>query len=136
MVITFQNRIQSCSKQILILPTLLQEDQLEDHQHEDGGHSHGCSATSVADPHYHSYFENYFRDLMRLVSDDGNQNNRYVKEDFSNRTVYTENETVKVRTNCDVNSASSNIGGVKSGAKSGGETRPRNMNVIFIIRIY
>ena len=90
----------------------------------------------MADPHYHSYFENYFRDLVRLVPDDGNQDNKWVKDDFSNRTVYTENETVKVRTNCGVKSASSNIGGVKSGAKSGGETRPRNMNVIFIIRIY
>ena len=91
----------------------------------------------MADPHFHSYYDNDMAALIRMASDDGNKDNRYVKEDHCNdRTVYTEDETVKVRTDCDVNSASSNIGGVKSGAKSGGETRPRNMNVIFIIRIY
>ena len=32
-----------------------QTSQLQDHQHSDPGHSHGCSATSTASDHHHTY---------------------------------------------------------------------------------
>ena len=32
-----------------------EQSQLQDHSHKDSGHSHGCSATSNADDHTHTY---------------------------------------------------------------------------------
>ena len=59
-----------------------------------------------------------------------------MKGDASHRKVATTSATVTVHSSCDLGSHTSNIGGVKKEAKSGVETRPKNMNVIYIIRVY
>ena len=43
---------------------------------------------------------------------------------------------VSVDTDCDTVSTSSNMGGVTSSYSSGSETRPANMKVVYIIRIF
>ena len=43
---------------------------------------------------------------------------------------------VSVSTSCSLGSSTSGMGGVSSGANSGVETRPINMKVMYVIRVY
>ena len=103
----------------------LENDQIEDHDH-------GCSAKSWSDPHQHklrAFDEGYY---MCFCKDDYDSKSRDLTKNVDNwdeYNHYTTSDTVNVHTTCD-------IGGVTNGAKSGSETRPKNMNVIYIIRIY
>ena len=111
-----------------------EEGQLQDHQHVDSGHSHSCTASSTAEPHYHESWKG-------PTSSSSNTNaGTYHSSTNENIGDYisTLPTTVLVNTTCDLGSeVSSNIGGVDStGANSGEETRPANMRVIYIIRVY
>ena len=105
----------------------MEDGQLEDHTHEDPGHSHGCSATSISDPHNHKI---HLRDDR--VYSCGSQCAAANGESNSD----SEDTTVKVTTTCSLTSETSGLGGVSSSANSGSETRPINMKVLYIIRIY
>ena len=111
----------------------LEDYQLEDHQHKDGGHSHSCSATSTADRHRHDKWQQeYMYGCGHSVNDDmclGADDLDWVDDWISY-------EYVTVHTTCSTTTHVSNIGHVDVGANSGEETRPKNMNVIFIIRIF
>ena len=93
-----------------------EEDQIRDHEHS-------CSAT--ADNHDHSYYAARQSDSSGQVCGvDGNC-------DDADTLVYTESrrtESARVSVSCSVN-------GVSSG-RVGSETRPINMKVIYIIRVY
>merc|ERR1719300_644549 len=106
---------------------MTQESSIQDHEHQDDQHSHGCSANSVADPHTHQYW--HPRD----------SNDRFQYGSLTARDTVindqTGSETVTVHTTCEVNSQSSNIGGV-TGANADEETRPANMRVLYIIRVF
>ena len=110
----------------------MEEDQVQEHSHEDPGHNHGCSATSTADPHSHKY-----RDLYDWCGHDaqgsgaGSGSCGYFYE-----YPTTTPTTVKVHTSCTTTTKTSSIGGVSSPAKSGGETRPKNMKVMYIMRCW
>merc|ERR1719300_1789975 len=106
---------------------MTQESSIQDHEHQDDQHNHGCTANSVADPHSHKLY------VLRDISDHANH--------FSDGPLgwqldqETDSATVNVTTTCEVNSQSSNIGGV-TGANADEETRPANMRVLYIIRVF
>ena len=117
----------------------MEESQLQDHEHEDSGHSHSCSASSTSSQHRHSFKKG------NDVSDGGCDGcNTYWVADASSdhskggdHTEYTSYTTVSVSTSCSLGSRSANIGGVdSSGANAGSETRPANMKVHYIIRVF
>merc|ERR1711934_259632 len=39
----------------------MEDDQVQDHEHEDPGHQHDCSASSTASPHDHSYTDHFLQ---------------------------------------------------------------------------
>ena len=110
----------------------LEDDQLEDHLHKDGGHSHNCSATSKSTPHNHRY-----RETNREIKVSGGAIYRVQSASDDNWYQNSVSSTeVTVHTTCSLGPTETNMEGVDDQSKSGEETRPRNMNVIFIIRIY
>ena len=117
-----------------------QSSQLQDHQHDDLGHSHGCSASSTSGSHYHIH-------RRGLPTEQGGCNDgphgctsHYsVTDSYLEQwsDVLTDSVTVSVSTTCTLDTEGSNLGGVDSNtAESGQETRPANMKVIYIIRVY
>ena len=107
----------------------MEDSQLENHTHEDSGHSHTCSASSHSYPHHHTY--KYEQSKIYAAGDTWKVINMNPYTD-----AYTENTTVKVTTTCSMTSEISGIGGVSSSANSGTETRPFNMKVLYVIRVY
>merc|ERR1712226_72266 len=102
----------------------VEEDQIKNHEHEDPGHSHGCSASSTAQPHDHSS-RNYIWNAHS-----GNYHSTYAlpaydRHDATDYHWTTSSATVSVSTTCSTSSHTSGLGGVASSAKE--ETRPRNM---------
>ena len=111
----------------------LEDYQLGDHEHEDEGHSHSCTATSTADAHSHDMW----MDETNWGCGHSDHGEYCTGADESKcYSGYASWENVKVHTTCSTTTHVSNIGKVDDGANSGGETRPKNMNVIFIIRIF
>ena len=110
----------------------LEDDQLQEHQHIDNGHQHGCTASSNSQPHSHSQL--FAKEFLRSVRSDfyGTQVN------YGSTSRATSSVTVTVTTSCNVMTQTASIGGVNSatGARSGTETRPKNMNVIYIMRVW
>jgi len=116
-----------------------QSSQLQDHQHDDPGHSHGCSASSTSGSHHHTY-------RTGKVAHEGGSGENYVSDanvdnnlDDASKyiTADTGSVSVSVSTTCTLDTEGSNLGGVDSNtAESGQETRPANMKVIYIMRVY
>ena len=107
----------------------MEDGQLEDHTHEDPGHSHDCSATSTADPHKHR-----IRLIEERIYASGHE---YVSDHRSDANNFdTDETTVNVTTTCSLTPETSGLGGVGSEANSGSETRPINMKVLYVIRVY
>jgi len=110
----------------------MESDQIEDHEHIDGEHYHSCSATSSAKPHSHQYEDyGYYLDE---VDCGGNCYSRYSHN--LREADDMESVEVQVDTDCSTTGTGSNMGGVTSSSKSGTETRPANMKVVYIIRIF
>ena len=107
----------------------MEDSQLEDHEHEDGGHSHSCSASSTAAPHSHHF------DTNRVWSDQAFDCVGNCRANLDRADGSTKSATVSVTTTCSLSSHDSNMGGVSSGANAGSETRPANMKVQYIIRV-
>ena len=125
----------------------IEDSQIQDHAHEDHGHEHDCSASSTAESHNHGYKAAYSRNIhdntgnteggftmchyVGGLGDCGDHAGLYYdKESQSDPAVES------VSTSCTLESSSSGIGGVSIGANSGSETRPINMKVLYIIRVY
>ena len=106
----------------------MEDGQLEDHNHEDSGHSHACSASSVADPHKHNIKLNNGRLYTCGSNCEATQGGV--------GSADTNDIRVEVTTTCSLTSVTSGLGGVSSSANSGSETRPINMKVIYVIRVY
>merc|ERR1712098_548908 len=83
----------------------VEESMLEDHEHTDGGHSHSCQASSVAEPHSHTYnaWPNKYH-----YTDSGTPETA----DDQIETETTSETVVKVSTTCSLSSQNSNIGKV------------------------
>merc|ERR1719342_1643682 len=109
----------------------LEESQIMEHGHVDSGHSHSCSATSTAAPHHHTWTIK----KVEQAYDPGHGRSGYYGTPYD--SYYTSDTTVSIATSCDVDSQSSNIGGVDTkNSNAGDENRPANMKVVYIIRIY
>ena len=94
-------------------------------------------STSHASPHHHKFVgtAGYGPDV-----DCGGNCARHIgwrdyETDPTTIGISTTTET-STTTTCSLSSHDSNIGGVATGANTGGETRPSNMKVIYIIRVY
>merc|ERR1711862_52315 len=98
----------------------VEDSQLEDHTHEDPGHSHGCNATSVADPHHHN---TGLKTRVHKYAAGDDEEAASTQGDMVN----TQDTLVKVTTTCNTNPETSGLGGVSG--NSGSETRPINMKV-------
>ena len=125
----------------------VEESQIEDHVHDDFGHQHDCTASSTANSHYHGYEAAYAHNLgdntadteggitsCAYVSGLGDCGKRMGLRYDKHRDADSANTTVS--TNCSLVSSSSGMGGVSSAANSGTETRPINMKVLYIIRVF
>ena len=94
-----------------------EDDQMQDHEHTDAGHSHSSS------PHSHSYLDSF-------VGGEGQAFPWSAGADRADHSRNTDAASVMIE------SAASNIGGVSSSFRSGAETRPRNMKVIWIMKCW
>ena len=109
----------------------VEDDQLQDHQHEDSGHQHDCSASSSAGSHHHSA-HSVENECISNVMCGVNCGACHVKISAEE----TSSATVSVSTTCSTSSHSSGIGGVDSAFSRGTETRPINMKVSYVMRCW
>ena len=96
----------------------MEDDQIVDHLHTDPGHTHSNS------PHSHTYQDTY-ADKTWIIS-----SGSYTYYDNTAHTKTSSETTISIA------NAKTNIGGVSSGYNSGTETRPRNMKVMWIIKLW
>ena len=109
-----------------------EESQLQDHHHVDEGHSHACSASSASAPHTHSYTAARVYDAGGYWGGSGTWAANKQRQVFQSSS-----STVSVSTSCENTKENSNMKGVDvSKANAGAETRPVNMKVLYIIRVY
>merc|ERR1712179_577479 len=96
----------------------IEEDQIVDHQHIDPGHTHDNS------PHSHE---------VSGVQEDSNYRLNHVDSGQPDWDTYTRTtSTAKIS----IATANTNVGGVTSDSNSGSETRPKNMKVMWIIKLW
>mgnify|MGYP002058854847 CR=1 FL=1 len=96
---------------------VFEEDQIHDHEHTDAGHSHSSP------PHSHPY-----KDRQHYNQGQSEPNNP--------GSSYADVPRVTDPTSVTIESAESNIGGISSSYRSGDETRPRNMKVIWVMKCW
>ena len=97
-----------------------EEDQMQDHEHTDPEHSHNSP------PHSHTYEDRGVHEYPWFIPN-GNYY-AYGVGDDKKRTSDTTTVTI--------NNSKSNIGGVTSSYRSGDETRPLNMKVIWVMKCW
>jgi len=108
----------------------VEQSMLQDHEHEDGGHSHSCTASSTSEPHKHA---THWRNEGQSGS--GKFTLGYQGDSIS--TKHMDETTVNVSTTCSLDSQTSNMGSVDTGnSNAGHETRPANMKILYIIRVF
>ena len=118
----------------------VESDQVQDHQHEDPGHQHGCSASSTASDHSHDLY--YYGNgggpsRSQYCVAEQLAHNCYQGSEHSTADFKTEpTQGLAVSTSCSTSSQSSSIGGVESSSRSGTETRPINMKVFYVMRCW
>ena len=109
----------------------VEQSMLQDHEHEDGGHSHSCSASSTSQPHNHV---THWEKNGQIGSGEyvlGHEN------DAATSTNHMDETTVIVTTTCSLASQTSNIGKVDTeNSNAGHETRPANMKILYIMRVF
>jgi len=113
----------------------MEDDQVQDHEHDDPGHQHSCSATSEAGSHHHS-FNRYDLEFHTDHMDVSTVNNWAGNMKRTTKGATTGSASVSVSTSCSTSSHSSGIGGVNDSARSGSETRPINMKVSYVMRCW
>jgi len=125
----------------------MEEDAVQDHQHADPGHTHqdnGHSHVDAGHTHYEDssgdgHFplfvgsdEAHHEDLAcTRYQGDGNCGGYYVK--FNAWTVENGQSNIQ-GAKAAIQASTTGIGGMSTGT-AGGETKPKNMNVVYIIRI-
>jgi len=114
----------------------MEDDQIKDHKHSDSGHSHSCTATSTAGDHSHTYsYGRHDQGDGSFMGTDADWD-EMDRDRIEYQTVQTGYSKIYISTTCKTGTVFSGIGGVTSGSKTGGETRPVNMKVIYIMKIY
>ena len=107
---------------------LLEEDQVQEHLHTDPGHSH--TATSTSKPHSHGYLDYFFTQTAN--TDNMFTGHGVGSSDSTTRTT----DQVAAGVDTLVVARATGMGGVAAPAKHGTETRPKNMRVIYVIRVW
>jgi len=111
----------------------MEESMVANHEHEDTGHQHDCTASSTAEPHTHETQDTWA--YMGTGQSDSKMasgsNGQYYRNDYTSSST-----TASVSTSCSTFSHTSGLGGVSSPTNSGGETRPANMKVLYIMRCW
>ena len=97
-----------------------EEDQMQDHEHIDTGHSHDSP------PHTHSYNDYYITQSPYTIPS-GSYYGYGLTGDHTRTTAGSK---------ITINNSKSNIGGVATNYRSGDETRPKNMKVIWIMKCW
>jgi len=113
----------------------VESDQVQDHEHEDPGHNHGCDASSTTGNHYH--------DLYYYSSSAPSGTHFCTKGSYTSSHCYQHSGNWRTSihagggsTSCSTSPHSASMGGVDSGARSGTETRPINMKVSYVMRCW
>ena len=110
-----------------------EDDQMQDHLHVDSGHTHAI------DPHIHAYAENY----QRINYDQDNnclpgatwcEYYSVFASGWELNGMYWSPNTNAAYTNA--YASYSGIGAVADGFKRGAETRPKNIRVAYIIKVF
>ena len=114
----------------------VEDDQVQDHEHEDPGHQHDCSASSTAGSHNHVYNEPHYYKFGHGPICGSNNGECDQEVILTNEAHTTGSASVSVSTSCSTSSHSSGVGGVNSAARSGTETRPINMKVSYVMRCW
>jgi len=111
-----------------------EESQMKDHHHQDNGHSHTCTASSTATASDHHHTATIYEIGHNGVY--GSMATRDVGSNRKEESVTTSDASivVTVDSTCNLDSQVSNMGGVDG--DTGDETRPANMRVIYIIRVF
>lgn len=129
----------------------IEVDQLQDHLHNDNGHKHADSGHSHSDSghthtdagHTHPYNNTYSDYPTNSGVYDGN--GRGAKQQYhvahSATTSSSKSNIQSSKANiqssfANIQASSSGMGGVTDAYRRGGETRPKNMKVIYIMRIF
>ena len=110
-----------------------QEDQIQDHGHTDYGHTHG------SDSHYHQYTA-YYSELYGgggtgECKPDAGQCIHYEYGNSRLSNIIPWNQ-YSASASIGIHSSTSGIGGVEDGYRKGSETRPINMKVVYIMKIF
>ena len=100
---------------------VFEEDQIHDHEHTDAGHSHSSP------PHSHPYLEHSSTSAVHIGPQNAYGGGEWTDGDISRTTTPT---------SVPIDNAKSSIGGVSSSYRSGDETRPRNMKVIWVMKCW
>jgi len=125
----------------------MEEDAVQDHQHADPGHSHEDNGHSHVDAGHTHYEDNsgdghfplfigsdeaHHEDLVcTRYYNDGNCGGYYVK--FNSWVVETGKSSIQ-GAKASIQTSQTGVAGMSTG-NIGGETRPKNMNVVYIMRI-
>ena len=110
----------------------LEDDQMQDHRHStsDPGHYH-----SVDDPgHYHSHNDKLIQDLNYHDCECGGNCGR--ANGFSTKTESHSTGSKNTGISIDKETTRLSVTGVTSSYRHVSETRPKNMNVIYIMRVW
>ena len=108
-----------------------EDDQIQDHFHVDPGHNHG------SDTHTHGYGEYYSKFSGSGKGDclPGAQCVHYDHGDSALNCQIWQTRTTDY-SGIDIHSSSSGVGGVHNDYRKGEETRPKNMRVVYIMKIF
>lgn len=115
----------------------VEDDQVQDHQHEDSGHQHECDASAAASDHFHNIpikASSLTNDIWCDANSDWDHHCYTSPVQSGASTMKTYGLTVTA--DCSIASKSSGIGGVDSSSRSGTETRPINMKVFYVMRCW
>jgi len=111
---------------------VIEDDTLEDHTHIDPGHTHTDSG------HSHSYIDKYRcheKDPNNYCDDDGNWGGSDSPDTHGDRFDGS-HDAVTANGISSIQSSASNIAGVAESYRTSTETKPRNMNVVWIMRVW
>jgi len=116
----------------------MEDDQLQDHKHDisDPGHKH-----SVIDPgHKHSYVDKYPNYAWPGYDQGhwgpGGQGHSDTINDRYDKTHYSISSSATTGLNIGLTTTGLHVGGVSSYYRKGSETRPKNMSVIYIMKVW
>jgi len=130
----------------------IEQDQIQDHLHADGGHSHADAGHTHADSghshtdsgHTHPYSDQYAEwPINGGDPHDGDSEGAFIhfKVNHQKTSVASKAKIQSSKANiltgkASIQKSSSGIGGVTSAYRKGSETRPKNMKVVYIMRVF